>query len=194
MRKVRRFRIELRRREWLRRARKARLDPASLGLGDEAGMAAFASSLQETFASAVLWRSFPAGDPRAHLAPVSGLGFTVGLATLGPRPDQFCRALVESRQEGRHAMARIGVELALEDAVAFALGLIKAEASEEGCELSPLSSLREMEGLGTAIEALEASKVGVTLQDGQLDPLGTAAFCVSWIARPRSRRTAPQRR
>lgn len=190
MRKIRKFKMELRARELARRAKKAKLDPASAGLGTEEQLAAFASRFQKTLEPAVVYQSFGPEHPRAALAPVAGLGFSLGIATLGRGPEAFSAALLEGRQEAQAPFARLAAELALEDAVAFVLGLLKQESDEEECDLSPVAPLRESAGIESAAEELQADRIGVSVADGRFEPLNTSAFSVSWIARPRSRKAA----
>jgi hypothetical protein len=190
VRKIRKFKMELRVRELARRAKKAKLDLAAAGLASEAELAGFAAEFQKALEPAVVYQSFGPDHPEAGLAPVSGLGFSLGIATIGRGAEAFSAALLEKRQEGKAPLARLAAELALEDAVAFVLGLLKQEADEDECDLSPVGPLRETTALAAAARELQAERIGVSVANERFEPLSTSAFSVSWIARPRSRKAA----
>jgi hypothetical protein len=190
MTKIRRFKLELRPRELARRAKKAKLDPAAAGLPGEPDLAAFALRFQKSMEPAVVYQSFGPDHPRAPLAPVAGLGFSLGIATLGAGPEAFEAALLENREEAKAPLARLARELALEDAIQFVLGLLKQEADDEECDLSPVAPLHDAAALDAALQELQAGRIGVSTVDGRWNPLCTSAFSVSWIARPKSKKTA----
>lgn len=184
MRKIKRFKLVLRHKEVLRRAKKAGLPLGSLGTDPDGDLQAFLSTLANALEPAVAFESFGARQPGAELAPLPGLGFSLGLATLG----RGFEAAVEAVSDpDRQAVARVAVRVALDQAAAFAGGLISEEAAAEKCELSPFQPVLEAAALEALLARIDGFKIGVSLADGALTPSCSAAFSVSWIAKPRAK-------
>lgn len=184
MRKIRGFKLALRPKEIARRAKKAGLDLAGMGLDAEPALAGFLGGFAAAARPSVLYGSFPAEG--SALSPVPGLAFSLCLSTLGPEPEAFIAETTRVSPE-RGPLLEIAAKAALEETARFALGLIEAEAREERCELSPLQRLTEAEALKTAVERLEGHKIGVAAGGDGLRPAYSAAFSISWLSRSKSR-------
>lgn len=188
MRKIKNFRLSWRVKEVLRRAKKAGVKPGEAGFTDEDQLLAFLdTTLTPALSPAVLFDSYAAKTEAAALAPLPGLACSLGLATLGP---SFDEAVARVEDPVKQALARLAGHAALDQALQFAGGLIAEEATGEKCELSPLQPLTEPGALANLLDRLDGSKIGVSYADGSLTPAFTAAFSVSWIAKPRSRSKA----
>ena len=88
MRKIKGFKLALRPAEIKRRAKRAGLDLAALGL-DEAGLQGFLAQVSKAIAPGVLFETFKHADANADpdadtLSPIPGLAYSMVLATLGP--------------------------------------------------------------------------------------------------------------
>lgn len=184
MRKIKNFKLAWRVKEVARRARKAGLKPAEAGLETEEALSAFLDGLAPALSPAVLFDSFSAKTEGAALAPLPGLAYSLGLATLGP---DFDAALTVQADPARARLAALAAQTALDAALQFAGALIAEEAAEEKCELSPLQPLSDPAALSSLLERIDGGKIGIRLEDGRLLPSCSAGFSVSWIARPRSR-------
>lgn len=184
MRKIKNFKLAWRVKEILRRARKAGLPPAATGLDGEDAVAAFLAGLTPALRPAVVFDSFGAQSEGAALAPLPGLACSLGLATLGAAFDEAVRAVAAPP---RARLAALAGQAALDQALQFAGALVAEEAAAEKCELSPLQPLTDAAALAQLLELLDGSKIGVTFRDGRLAPACSAAFSISWIAKPRSR-------
>lgn len=187
MRKVRGFKLHLRLREVQRRARKAKLDLAPLGLAADEALADLLRRFSCKSRPSVLFDSFgQADDPAlAALAPLPGLACSLALATLGPDLDAWADDRVRAAG-GLEPLLRVISEAALEDATRFVLALIEEEAAAEGCELSPLQYIGDPSVLKTFVERLAGHKIGVAASEEGLKPLRTVAFSLSWLARAKS--------
>ncbi|MBI4056903.1 MAG: hypothetical protein HY399_05070 [Elusimicrobia bacterium] len=197
--KIKRFKITLREREILRRAKKKKMDLALTGFNTEGEVQTFLQSLPSLLQPAVLYDSFSPdtiqrlsessarsfSDPSFvnALSPVPGLAFSVGIATLGNRISEFSQSLGGSEQPLRAELVALAKEVALEEATQFALSLIEGEAKEEKCELSPIQNITDPSLLQTLFVELETEKIGVAWKENQPMPLATTAFSVSWLAK-----------
>lgn len=188
MRKIRGFKLKLRVKEIQRRARKAKLDLALLGLADEARLDLWLARVAEAARPAVLFDSFPA-EEATGLSPMPGLACSLALATLGPDLDAFGDRLTDERP-AEAKLLDIACAAALEEAVRFVLALIEDEAQQERCGLSPIHYLDKREDLEAILAKLEGHKIGVALSETGLRPLRSTAFSASWLAKSKSRAKA----
>jgi hypothetical protein len=189
VRKIRGFRLALHARELRRRLRRA-ADLPGLGLDDESLFEKHLKGFGARLEPSVVFESFGADSTdTAALSPLPGLAHTIGLVTLGPDADAY---LAEQRESGaRHAkLAECLRKVALEEGVRFVIGLIAEEVEDERCDLSPIHYVLDPDALAFLLEKLSAAKIRVELSSGTLRPECSAAFCLSWIARPRGRRSA----
>lgn len=178
MRKIVGFKLNLRLREVLRRAKKAGLDPAGWGWG-EAELEAWLARASKAAAPAVLFETFPHPDvDQPLLSPMPGLAYSLVLASVG----DGLRALAEEDRLG--ALAE---ELALEDCLRFAAALIQEEAAKESCELSPSTPLCDPAALEAVLRKLEGSKIGVRLAQGRLAPAASLASSLSWLSKSKAK-------
>jgi hypothetical protein len=118
------------------------------------------------------------------------VAFTLAIVTLGPEAEAWLSA-ESSRDPGLAPWLDIFAAAALEESTRFVLSLIMEEAGREGCSLSPLHLLVELAALKTALGRLPGGKIGVSLAGGRLEPAHSAAFCVSWLLKGRSRSERP---
>ncbi|HAH08133.1 MAG TPA: hypothetical protein DCM05_16680 [Elusimicrobia bacterium] len=189
MRKIRGFRLALHPRDMRRRLRRA-ADMQSLGLDTEEAFLRHVDSFSERLHPSVVFDSFgPESKETARLAPIPGLGHTVGLLTLGPGADEWMDA--ERRAGGEKAkLAERILTLSIEEAVRFVIGLIADEVEQERCELSPIHYVSDPAQLDFLAGKLHASKIGVKIDESIFTPRCSAAFCLSWIAKARRRSKA----
>lgn len=188
MRKIRGFKLKLRVKDMQRRAKKAKLDLAALGLGDEPRLEAWLERVAAAAAPAVLFDSFPA-DETSGLSPMPGLACSLAVATLGPDLDAFAERL-SSERPAELRLFDLAAAAALEESARFVLALVETEASEERCGLSPLQYLESREQLAAALSKLEGHKIGVALSESGLRPIHSTAFSASWLAKSKSRAKA----
>ncbi|HAM35806.1 MAG TPA: hypothetical protein DEB40_13325 [Elusimicrobia bacterium] len=186
MRKVKGFKIVLRPAEIKRRAKKAGLDVAAMGLDDPA-LGDVLAEAAKAIVPGVLYETFKQPDPDAPaLSPIPGLAYSLVLATLGP-------GFGASREAARAASAEMYAlwglieETALDEAVRFATSLLEQEAAKESCVLSPLSALQDAAVLETVVRKLDGSKLEIRLHEGRLDPAPSGAVSLSWVAQSKSR-------
>ncbi|MCX5793913.1 MAG: hypothetical protein NTY77_00265 [Elusimicrobia bacterium] len=187
MRKIRGFKLALKAADVKRRAKKAGLDLAALGLGDD-DLAKLLAAAAKTIAPGVLFETFKHPDSdAAALSPIPGLAYSVILATLGPG---FAPAKEQSRQSSAETYALWGLveAAALDEAVRFAAALLEEEAATESCTLSPWNALQEPAALEIVLRKLDAGKLDVRLHEGRLDPPATTAVSLSWLAQSRARK------
>jgi len=187
MRKIRGFKLALKAADVKRRAKKAGLDLAALGLGDDE-LQKLLGQAAKTIAPGVLFETFKHPDADATaLSPIPGLAYSVVLATLGPG---FASAKEKSRESSAETYALWGLveAAALDEAVRFAAALVEEEAAKESCTLSPWNALQEPAALETVLRKLDAGKLDVRLHEGRLDPAATTAVSLSWMAQARARK------
>lgn len=188
MRKIRGFKLKLRVKEMQRRAKKAKLDLAALGLAGEPQLQSWLEKVSAAAAPAVLYDSFPA-EEATGLSPMPGLACSLAVATLGPDLDAFAER-IQSDRPGETPLLELAGQAALEEAVRFVLTLVEDEAAEERCTLSPIHYLLEREQQAAILAKLEGHKIGVALGETGLRPVRSIAFAASWLARRASRTKA----
>ena len=186
MKKVIGFKISLRIKEIQRRAKKAKVDLAAIGL-QEPELQPLLASAEKTLKPAVLFDTFAAPDPdQTALSPMPGLAYSLVLATLG---EGLSKPREKARQEAPAQLPLwdIAEEAALDEAVRFATTLLEDEAARESCELSPISPIAEAGALELVARKLEGSKIGVSVAEGKLVPAASVACSVSWLSKTKSR-------
>lgn len=215
MRKIKRFKISVHHKEIARRIRKAGLDLPSAGIPDDIAFREFVAGLASGMEPAVVFDSFPSGsDEWKHITSMPGLAFSAGVVTLGAAVEEKLRPLHATEPA---VAAKVALRVFLEDAVSFVLDLIQEEASREGLELGPIEYLAlppadpytsvlsdkaksarpceknqnagdsRPETLSALTRRLEASKIGVEWDCGNLRPEHTALFSVPWLSKRKSR-------
>lgn len=171
MRKIVGFRLPIRPHEVKRRAKKLKLE-----LPPEPELQALLEKAGRDAAPAVLFDTFKHPDPdQPVLSPMTGLAYSVVLATLGERFDS---------DEGLMPAIRAA---AVEEAVRFATSLIEEEAAKDACALSPITPLEGSAALEAAVRKLEGSKIGVSLSEGALTPRASAAVSLSWLSKSKAK-------
>ncbi len=187
MRKIKGFKLALRPAEIKRRAKRAGLDLAALGL-DEAGLQGFLVQVSRVIAPGVLFETFKHPDAdAAALSPIPGLAYSLVLATLGP---DFTPAKEKARESAaeKNALWDIIETAAIEETVRFATALLEEEAGKESCALSPWNAIQEPALLETVLRKLDGAKIEVLLRDGRLEPAPATAVSLSWLAQSRARK------
>lgn len=186
MKKIRGFKLSLHPKDLRRRLRKS-VDFAALGLQEEAAFQDHVDALTRRLSPAVLFDSLgPESAQTAAMAPIPGLAHTVGLLTLGPDTQPTLDA-EDAAGAGRGALARLLLQASVEASIQFVTDLLKDELEEERCELSPIHYLADPVQVAALFDRLQGGKIGLRLAEGALSPAFSAAFCLSWISRPRSR-------
>lgn len=171
MRKIVGFRLPIRPHEVKRRAKRLKLE-----LPPEPELQLLLEKAGRDAAPAVLFETFKHPDPdQPVLSPMTGLAYSVVLATLGERFDS---------DEGLMPAIR---GAAVEEAVRFAAALIEEEAAKDACALSPITPLEGAPALEAAVRKLEAAKIGVRLEDGRLRPAASAAVSLSWLSKSKAK-------
>lgn len=178
MRKIVGFKLNLRLREVLRRAKKAGLDLAGSGL-DEAELSAWLARAAKAAAPAVLFETFPHPDAdQPLLSPMPGLAYSLVLASVSGE---------QSPPNSVEELRRIAEELALEECLRFAAAILQEDAAKESCELSPSTPLCDPAALEAALRKLDGSKIGVFLAQGRLTPAASLASSLSWLSKSKAK-------
>lgn len=185
MRKIRGFKLKLRVKEIQRRAKKAKVELAPIGLAAEPELQAWIDRLSAKAAPAVLYDSFPA-EETGGLSPMPGLACSLAIVTLGPDLDVYAADLPSEAAP----LFEVASRSALEEAGRFVLNLLADEAGQERCDLSPIHYLDKREDLEAALAKLEGHKIGVAWSEQGLRPNKSTAFSVSWLGRSKSRAKA----
>ncbi|MBI3553655.1 MAG: hypothetical protein HY077_14250 [Elusimicrobia bacterium] len=186
MRKIIGFKLGLRIKEIQRRAKKAKLDLESAGLG-EAPLQALLDKAAKALKPAVIFETYSHQDiDQNALSSMPGLAYSVILATLGEGFSAFAvQAACESESHAK--LWPLVCDVALEDAVAFASRLLQDDAENDACELSPLSPVSEPAAVEAAVRKLEAGKIGVSLAEGRLRPEASLAVSLSWLSKSKAK-------
>lgn len=187
MRKVVGFKLGIRVKEVQRRAKRARFDLLSAGLG-EPELQPLVEQAQRAITPAVLFETFAHPDAeQALLAPMPGLAYSLVLASLGPR-------FAPAKDEAARADAQCGViwglvqDAALDEALRFATNILVDDAVKDACELSPLNALASAEALAASVKKLDGAKIGVSFSGGSLSPSASAACSLSWLAKAKPKK------
>ena len=186
MRKVIGFKLQLRLKEIQRRAKRARFDLASNGLG-EPELQPMLDRAVRALKPAVLFDTYAHPDAdQAVLSPIPGLAYSLVLASLG------AGLTAEREKTAQDNPAHLPVwdlaeEAALDEAIRFATAILEDEAVKESCELSPLTPLSDAAVLETMMKKLDASKIGVSTEGGKLKPAASAACSLSWLSKTKGR-------
>ncbi len=210
MRKIKRFKIPVYSYEVLRKARKHKLDLASIGLADEQAVREHASGLAAALEPAVVFEYLAAEDEAAHR--ISGDGkqpMTAGILTLGK---SFEDKLADPQDETLRRLNRIAAQVFLNTAVGVTSELAVREAEPEGYELGPaiyIASCPEPElppQEATAVPLfenelvkglcarLEAEKIGVSFDTGAFTPKYSALFALPWLSKKKKKAAASSKK
>ncbi len=181
MRKIIGFKLKVRFKEALRRLKKAKIDLTPLG--GEQGLETLAGRISRALAPAVMFDSFGPGNlDAAQLSPMSGVGYSVILATLG-KGIASERTAIETSEPEKLPYWTVLETILLEDCIRFASSLLETEAANEACELGPLNTLTDAGALESVLNQFDGSKIDVTLTEGRLSPPATSAVSLSWLSK-----------
>jgi len=210
VRKIKKFKIPVYSYEVLRKARKHRIDLASIGLADEAAVREHAAGLAAALEPAVVFEYLPPEDETA--ARINGeakLPMTVGILTLGK---SFEEKLANPPDDTHKRLARIAAQVFMQTAVSVTSDLAVREAEPEGFELGPavyIASYPEPETPpqeATAVPLfenelikalclrLEAAKIGVSFDTGAFTPKYSAIFALPWLSKKKKKAGAASKK
>ncbi len=191
--------------EVLVKARKHKLDLASIGLQDEKAVREHASTLAAALEPAVVFEYLaPEDEAAARISGSPRQPLTAAILTLGK---SFEEKLANPVDETYKRLGRIAAQVFMKTAVSITAELAVREADPEGFELgSPIYiascpepelpqqeatsvPLYENELIKSLCERLEASKIGVTF-DGVFTPKYSAVFALPWLSKKKKKAAA----
>lgn len=184
MRKIKGFKLTLRPHVVKQRARKEKVDLEAAGLSEPA-LVKFLERASRAVQPGVVFDTFGAPDADQNtLSPMPGLAYSLILASLG---DGF--AALKAKEAALPAgLWPILEEHALDESVRFATGLIADDAEKDGCELSPLTPLKDGPALEAVLRKLDAvAKLGVSVEGGSLTPPSSLAVSLSWLSKSKAK-------
>ncbi len=206
MRKIKKFRIPVYSYEVLRKARKHKLDLASIGLAEEQAVREYAASLATALEPAVVFEYLPVEDEAAaKIGGAAGHPLTAAILTLGK---SFENRLASPPDETHKRLDRIAAQVFMQTAVGVTSELAVREAEPEGFELGPaiyISScpepetpaqeatavpLFENELIKSLFQRLEAAKIGAAFDTGAFDPKYSAVFAFPWLSKKKKKAAA----
>jgi hypothetical protein len=209
MRKIKKFRIPVYSYEVLRKARKHKLDLASIGLADEQAIREHASALAAALEPAVVFEYLPADDEAAlKIGGASRQPFTAGILTLGKR---FEEKLEAPPDDTHKRLGRIAAQVFLQTAVGVTSELAEREAEPEGFELgqavyiascpepelppqeSTAVPLFEAELVKGLCARLDSEKIGVSFDTGAFSPKYSALFALPWVSKKKKKAGAAKK-
>lgn len=209
MRKIKKFRIPVYSYEVLRKARKHKLDLASIGLAEEQAVREYAASLAAALEPAVVFEYLPVEDEAAaKIGGAAGHPLTAAILTLGK---SFENRLAAPPDETHKRLDRIAAQVFMQTAVGVTSELAVREAEPEGFELGPaiyISScpepetpaqeatavpLFENELIKSLFQRLEAAKIGVSFDTGAFEPKYSAVFAFPWLSKKKKKAAAAKK-
>ena len=200
MRKIRKFKITLHYKEILRRLRGAGIDLRAAGFNDESELAVFLTSLHSALEPGVVYEFLEGQNME-----ISALGLDYKMSslcalTLGEGIDKELAQIINPQAL---VIANIALMEFLRTAIVFMADVISDEAKKEEFETEnytiiavpqfnystqpkfireakqiEVSKAREL--LPVLLDRLNAKKVGINYQEGQLLPKNTIVFIVPW--------------
>lgn len=200
MRKIKKFKVAIHLKEILRRVKSANIDMAAAGFPNESDLAVFIASLHEALRPGVVYEFVEGQCLELSSAGLAMEGqFSICAVTLG---EEIEKAVPVDNMQAA-AAANIVIYDFLRTAVNFIADLIKEDAAKEECltqgyellyapafSYGPLPKfLREAPkaeaekakaALPAVFERLNASKINVTMEDGQVKPKATIVFIMPW--------------
>lgn len=173
-----------------RKARKAKINAASLGLAEPRQFKNFALNLASFVFPSTIYEHFERGEYRTidEKLPPDSPCYTLAVCTLGAK-------IEEREKEARTLQEKQLIELCagvfLSASSAFVRNLASSEARAEGFELletSPLNSIGES-WIGEAkavMKDFESEKISVRVSDsGEIVPRHTSLFFIGWARKRR---------
>ncbi len=201
MRKIRKFKVAIHLKEILRRVRLSGIDTVAAGYASDNDIAVLIAELHKEIQPGVVYEFIEGPCLELSTAGIKhGEQFSVCIITLGADVQQKMAQFTEGNTL---AIANIIVYEFLRTALSFTADLIKEDAQKEdfiteGYEVLSAPSfgygpepkfLREARRLEPALaqkalpilfERLNAQKIGVSFEDGQVSPKTTIAFIMPW--------------
>lgn len=208
MRKIKKFKIPVYSYEVWRKARKHKLDLASVGLDSEQAVREHASALASALEPAVVFEYLPPEDEAAaRINGDAGHPLTVGVLTLGRT---FEERLSSPQDEVHKRLARVAAQVFMQTAVGVTADLALREAEPEGFEFGPAVyiaaypepeqtqettavPLFENELIKSLCSRLDAGKIGVSFDVGAFAPAYSAVFALPWLSKKKKKAEASKK-
>lgn len=201
MRKIKRFKIATRQKEILRKLLRTAENLRQAGFEDETALARFIATLAKELDPGTVYEFNQ--DAHWELGAATLIPkemFSACAVTLGSKVETFVQQITNPQQQ---ILANTALYEFLRTAILFVTELIREQAEKEECEIldmqlvyTPLLGvaaepkiLREAvrldksladSALPLLLEKLNASKIDVALQNGQLTPKATVVFLIPW--------------
>lgn len=183
MRKIRKFKIPVYAHEVQRKARKEKIDLFAIGLAAPEHLKEFATSLFHDCEPATVFDHLRNDLPEMKEKSLPGL--TRGVITLGTGLE----AKAAGMQGDNARLADIAAGVFLETGLKVVADLAAQEAGNEGFDLgdAEITAAPWMETspetLPELLAALDAAKIGVSVEGGLLQPRHTLVFSMPWLNR-----------
>lgn len=200
MRKIRKFKITLHYKEILRRLRGAGIDLRAAGFNDESELAVFLTSLHSALEPGVVYEFLEGQNMELSALGLDYKMSSLCALTLGQKIDTEIAQIINPQAL---VIANIALMEFLRTAIVFMADVISDDAKKEEFETEnytiiavpqfnystqpkfireakqiEVSKAREL--LPVLLERLNAKKVGINYQEGQLSPKNTIVFVVPW--------------
>ena len=200
MRKIRKFKITLHYKEILRRLRGAGIDLRAAGFNDESELAVFLTSLHSALEPGVVYEFLEGQNMEISAIGLDYKMSSLCALTLGQKIDTELAQIINPQAL---VIANIALMEFLRTAIVFMADVISDEAKKEEFETEnytivavpqfnystqpkfireakqiEVSKAREL--LPVLLDRLNAKKVGINYQEGQLLPKNTIVFIVPW--------------
>lgn len=200
MRKIRKFKITLHYKEILRRLRGAGIDLPSAGFNDESELAVFLTSLHSALEPGVVYELLEGRNLELNSLGLDYQISSLCALTLGHKIDEEIAKIINPQAL---VIANIALMEFLRTAIMFMADVVRDEAQKEEFETESYTIIatpqfnystqpkfiREAKQIEVAqarellpvlLDRLNAKKVGIVYQQGQLMPKNTIVFVLPW--------------
>ena len=200
MRKIRKFKITLHYKEILRRLRGAGIDLPSAGFNDESELAVFLTSLHSALEPGVVYELLEGRNLELNSLGLDYQISSLCALTLGHKIDEEIAKIINPQAL---VIANIALMEFLRTAIMFMADVVRDEAQKEEFETESYTIIatpqfnystqpkfireakhievaQARELLSVLLDRLNAKKVGITYQQGQLMPKNTIVFVLPW--------------
>jgi len=200
MRKIRKFKITLHYKEILRRLRGAGIDLRAAGFNDESELAVFLTSLHSALEPGVVYEFLEGQNMETNPLGIDYQMASLCALTLGEKIDSEVAQIVNPQAL---VIANVALMEFLRTAIMFMADVVRDDAKKEEYETEnytivavpqfnysnqpkfireakqiEVSKAREI--LPALLDRLNAAKVGIKYQEGQLLPKNTIVFIIPW--------------
>ena len=190
MRKIKKFKVAVHLKEILRRIRLANIDSSAAGFPLESDLAVFIASLHQALRPGVVYEFIEGQCLELSSAGIKHEDrFSVCAVTLGREIEEAAAVLTNMHAA---AIANIVIYDFLRTAITFIADLIKEDAAKEDFEVegyellsSPVFAYGPLPKIAKAalpalFERLNAAKINVKFENGQVWPKATVVFIMPW--------------